>query len=70
MTTWRGKAADDGKGIPFVDLRKDSCRWPLGEYRRKASMYCGVKVEEEKRSYCNHHHKLAYTPARMMTRKT
>ena len=44
----------------IMELRHDSCRWPIGNPGEDDFSYCGRKAGEGK-PYCEHHAGLAYT---------
>jgi GcrA cell cycle regulator len=45
--------------VRLVDIRAHQCRWPLGDPKEEAFRFCGAPAE---RSFCPHHHALAYRP--------
>jgi GcrA cell cycle regulator len=52
-----------GEGVALMDLERKHCRWPLGAKLQVTTRFCG----HDKRagsSYCEHHHRLSYTPIR------
>lgn len=53
----------EGEGVALMDLERQHCRWPLGAKMQVSTRFCG----HDKRagsSYCDHHHRLSYTPLR------
>lgn len=51
----------EGEGVALMDLERKHCRWPLGAKLAVTTRFCG----HDKRagsSYCDHHHRLSYTP--------
>jgi GcrA cell cycle regulator len=53
----------EGEGVALMDLERKHCRWPLGAKLAVTTRFCG----HDKRvgsSYCEHHHRLSYTPIR------
>lgn len=45
--------------VDFLDLRNDTCRFPIGDPRHESFGYCGAPSLVGK-PYCNHHHRIAY----------
>jgi GcrA cell cycle regulator len=53
----------EGEGVELMALERKHCRWPLGAKMQVSTRFCG----HDKRagsSYCDHHHRLSYTPIR------
>jgi GcrA cell cycle regulator len=48
-------------GITIDKLLSTHCRWPLGDPARPDFSFCG-EPKQPHRSYCDHHHKISYTP--------
>ena len=44
-------------GVAFADLQHDHCRWPIG------GAFCGEVRRDERTSYCDAHHRIAYRPS-------
>lgn len=49
--------------VTFDQLRRHHCRFPLWNEPTDAKLYCGGDKLEGS-SYCQHHHRIAYQPAR------
>ena len=47
------------KGVRLVDLRRTSCRWPLGEMFDHVEFFCGEPTAPGC-SWCAKHRKLAF----------
>jgi len=48
------------KGVKLVDLKPDSCRWPLGDPKDPNFCFCGKTVAPGK-VYCEEHCAVAYS---------
>lgn len=48
------------KGVKLVDLKPDSCRWPLGDPKDPNFCFCGKEVVPGK-VYCEEHCAVAYS---------
>ena len=53
--------AERGEGVALLDLRHDSCRWPMGDPRTEAFLYCGEPRDGDA-VYCACHRARAYIP--------
>lgn len=53
--------APDGKGIPLIELRDNSCRWPKGDPAEPGFLFCGDPTANLKdgRPYCPFHSRKA-----------
>ncbi len=49
----------EGKGIKLVELKENTCRWPLGDPKDENFRFCGCKTVEGL-PYCDHHVRVAY----------
>lgn len=50
-----------GRGFTLLDLRDCQCHWPLeGISPAGKQLYCGRAKENNKKSYCDEHHKLGH----------
>lgn len=53
-------------GVKLFDLLLWQCRWPLGDFKEKAELFCGHRRVESGRNgtlpfmYCAHHCRIAY----------
>ena len=45
--------------VPFMDVKHEQCRWPLGDPRSPSFMVCGAGKMNES-PYCARHHRIAY----------
>jgi hypothetical protein len=54
--------APEARGVRFLDLPANGCRWPLGAVNDRAEFFCGAP-RKPGRSYCGLHHGIAYPPA-------
>lgn len=45
--------------VPFMDVKHEQCRWPLGDPRSASFMVCGAGKMQES-PYCARHHRIAY----------
>lgn len=50
---------DDGVGIDVTQLRRVTCRYPLGNVRDISEFYCGKQIQA-KSVYCPDHHRRCY----------
>jgi GcrA cell cycle regulator len=60
------RAGDDaralaGEGVTIIDLRPDSCRWPMGDPGSESFLYCGDR-RDGAGPYCACHRVRAYQP--------
>jgi GcrA cell cycle regulator len=52
-----------GKGISLMELKHDSCRWPINEPKRDGEyLFCGATIGAKGYSYCEYHTRKAYGP--------
>jgi GcrA cell cycle regulator len=54
-------ATADSRLLTIMDLKADSCRWPIGEPSDPSFSYCGA-TRVDGHSYCPSHCKTAYLP--------
>lgn len=45
--------------VRFMQLSKDTCRWPIGDPRAPSFVFCGAKPIEN-RPYCERHSRMAF----------
>jgi hypothetical protein len=50
-----------GKGIKLMDLKSNTCRWPLWKDGDNKKLYCGTTCDK---TYCKKHSELAYATKR------
>jgi GcrA cell cycle regulator len=50
-----------GEGVTLVELRLESCRWPMGNPLEESFRFCG-QHRIGTGPYCEAHHKVAFTP--------
>lgn len=61
------KMPEGGHGImTLLDLRINSCRWPIGELKDENFHFCGKECQTGK-PYCPEHCKVAYTSLKELT---
>jgi GcrA cell cycle regulator len=50
----------------LLELTNERCRWPIGDPRTPGFAFCGTPTADviSGRSYCRHHTRMAYLPAR------
>lgn len=53
--------------ITFMELRPNTCRWPIGDPREPSLRFCG-STETGAGPYCPYHQHLAYVPASQVKR--
>lgn len=56
----------ENKPITLIDLKMNSCRWPIGDPKDEDFHFCGADTITGK-PYCAEHCKLAYTSLRELT---
>jgi GcrA cell cycle regulator len=54
--------AEAGPVVGLLDLKEDSCRWPIGDPDQPGFGFCGCKKAEHG-PYCEHHAAKAFQPA-------
>jgi GcrA cell cycle regulator len=52
-----------GELVGLLDLTENGCRWPVGDPQHEDFGFCG-SCKTDGSSYCEHHTKVAYQPAR------
>lgn len=57
---------DPNKPVTLLDLRINSCRWPIGELKDEDFHFCGKECQTGK-PYCAEHCKIAYTSLKELT---
>lgn len=50
--------------IPFSEVQENTCRFPIGEPGSPLFHICGKKTDGTGSSYCEHHTRLCFTPAK------
>lgn len=45
----------------LVELKRRSCRWPIGDPREDSFRFCGAHKASPKEAYCDYHSSVAYT---------
>lgn len=53
--------AETGPVVGLLELKEDSCRWPIGHPDQPGFGFCGCKKSEHG-PYCEHHAAVAYQP--------
>ncbi len=56
----------DKKTVTLMDLKMNSCRWPIGELKDDDFHFCGKECQTGK-PYCPEHCKIAYTSLKELT---
>jgi hypothetical protein len=51
--------APEARGVPFLDLPANGCKWPLGAMRDPVELFCAAPRRAGK-PYCAHHCAIAY----------
>ena len=54
--------------VGLEDIRRSSCRWPVGDPMSQEFAYCGLEVAKG-RSYCAGHCRMAYQPPKARARR-
>jgi hypothetical protein len=49
-----------GEGVPLVELKARSCKWPLAAFAEVATRFCGAQVEAAGGPYCALHARYAF----------
>ena len=57
---------EEPKHVTLLDLRLNSCRWPIGEIKDPDFHFCGKDCQTGK-PYCPEHCKVAYTSLKELT---
>lgn len=57
------RAVKGMRAIPLIQLRRNECKWPVSESKRRGHLFCGLPTPDG-RPYCLHHHQFAYPRAR------
>lgn len=56
----------ENKFVTLMDLKMNSCRWPIGDPKDEDFHFCGADTVTGK-PYCSEHCKIAYTSLRELT---
>ncbi len=60
------KEEPENKVVTLMDLRINSCRWPIGDLKDPDFHFCGKECQTGK-PYCSEHCKIAYTSLKELT---
>ncbi|MDR2902829.1 MAG: hypothetical protein LBU87_07000 [Lactobacillales bacterium] len=62
----RKEKEQDNKPVTLMDLKLNSCRWPIGDPKDPDFHFCGKQIVTGK-PYCSEHCKMAYTSIKELT---